>query len=126
MQPVVVVDQLQLIAGNAGAVVAEACAVGLPVVCLDRGGPPLLTGSSGTWVADAGGVSAIARRFADAASRSMERRRRDEVDRTDAQTLLLDRRAAALRELLADKLPGLFDEADPDDPRRPASPPEMP
>jgi glycosyltransferase involved in cell wall biosynthesis len=111
---------------EAGAVVAEACAVGLPVVCLDRGGPPLLTGSSGTWVADAGGVATIARRLADAASRSMERRRRDGVDRTDAQTLLLDRRAAALREHLADKLSGLFDETDPDDPRRPASPPEMP
>ena len=107
---------------EAGAVVAEACAVGLPVVCLDRGGPPLLTGSSGTWVADAGGVATIARRLADAASWSMERRRGAEMDGTDAQTLLLDRRAEALREHLADKLPELFDEADRDDPRPPSRP----
>jgi len=101
---------------EAGAVIAEARAVGLPVVCLDRGGPPLLAGPAGTCVADSGGAARIARRLADAALVSLERRRRGEVDR-GAESLLLDRQAEALRALLAEALPRLLDEARAPDPR---------
>src|SRR6266545_1738049 len=90
---------------EAGAVIAEARAVGLPVVCLARGGPRLLAGPDGTWIADSGGVAAIARRLADGALTSLEWRRSYDVDESGAEVLLLGRRAEALRELLAEALP---------------------
>jgi glycosyltransferase involved in cell wall biosynthesis len=93
---------------EAGAVVAEARAVGLPVVCLARGGPPLLAGPADTCVADSGGAGAVAARLADAVLLLAEQRRRGEVDHGSADSLLLDRRAEALRELLSQKLPWIL------------------
>jgi glycosyltransferase involved in cell wall biosynthesis len=90
---------------EAGAVIAEARAVGLPVVCLARGGPPLLAGPSDRCVADSGGAGAVAARLAEAVLISAEQRRRGEVDHSSADSLLLDRRAEALRELLSQALP---------------------
>jgi glycosyltransferase involved in cell wall biosynthesis len=90
---------------EAGAVIAEARAVGLPVVCLARGGPLLLAGPAGTCVADSGGAAAIAARLAAAALASRQRRLRGEVDERGVETLLLDRQAEALREVLAEALP---------------------
>jgi hypothetical protein len=86
-------------------VVAEARAVGLPVVCLARGGPPLLAGPADTCVADSGGAGAVAARLAEAVIISAEQRRRGDVDHGSADSLLLDRRAEALRELLSQALP---------------------
>lgn len=48
---------------EAGWAVAEAVAVGLPVVCLDLGGAPVLAGSSGTVVSSQGGHSAVVQRL---------------------------------------------------------------
>jgi glycosyltransferase involved in cell wall biosynthesis len=90
---------------EAGAVIAEARAVGLPVVCLARGGPRLLAGPDGTWAADFGGVAAIAQRLADGAVTAFDRRRIADIDESGSDVLLLGRRAEALRELLAETLP---------------------
>jgi glycosyltransferase involved in cell wall biosynthesis len=90
---------------DAGAVVAEARAVSLPVVCLARGGPAILAGPADMCVADSGGAGAVAARLADAVLVSAEQRRHGEVDRGVADSLLLDRRAEALRELLSQALP---------------------
>jgi glycosyltransferase involved in cell wall biosynthesis len=90
---------------EASAVIAEARAVGLPVVCLARGGPRLLAGPADMCVADSGGAGAVAARLADAVLLSAEQRRRGEVDPNSADSLLLDRRAEALRELLSQALP---------------------
>jgi glycosyltransferase involved in cell wall biosynthesis len=92
---------------DAGAVVAEARAAGLPVVHLARGGPPLLAGPAGTSVSYAGGPREIARRLADAALATVERRRRGEIDGSDAAPLLLDHQAELLREVVTNILPGL-------------------
>ena len=90
---------------DAPAAIVEARAVGLPIVCLARGGPPLLAGPAGTRVADSGGAAAVAARLADAVLVSAEQRRRGEFDLDSADSLLLDRRAEALRELLSQALP---------------------
>ena len=97
---------------EAGAVVAEARAAGLPVVCLARGGPPILAGSAGIGVADTGGVAAISRRLADASLVALERRREGGVEAADAEVLSLQSRAGALRELLEKTL-----QLHPNDPR---------
>jgi glycosyltransferase involved in cell wall biosynthesis len=89
---------------DAGAVVAEARAMGLPVVCLARGGPALLAGPGDICVADSGGAGAVVARLADAVLLSAEQRRRGKTDRGSADSLLLDRRAGALRELLSHAL----------------------
>jgi glycosyltransferase involved in cell wall biosynthesis len=89
---------------DAGAVVAEARAVGLPVVCFARGGPALLAGPADMCVADSGGAGAVVARLADAVLQSAEQRRRGEADPGSADSLLLDRRAGALRELLSQAL----------------------
>jgi glycosyltransferase involved in cell wall biosynthesis len=93
---------------EAGAVIAEARAVGLSVVCLARGGPPLLVGPEGTCVADAGGVARVARRLADAAQATLERRSRGEVSGSSAEALLLDRQAEVVGRLLTEVLSGSF------------------
>jgi len=92
---------------DAGAVVAEARAVGLPVVHLARGGPPLLAGPAGTSVSYAGGPREIARRLADAALASVERGRRGDIGGSGDESLLLDHQAERLREVVANTLPGL-------------------
>jgi glycosyltransferase involved in cell wall biosynthesis len=91
---------------EAGAVIAEARAVGVPVVCLARGGPPLLTGPGGRSVPDGGGPWEIAGRLADAALETVERRRRGDIDGSNAEPLLLHNQAERLRELIARTLPG--------------------
>lgn len=45
---------------DAGWVVVEAMASGLPVVCLDRGGPPALAGPAGAVVSSSGGARTVA------------------------------------------------------------------
>jgi glycosyltransferase involved in cell wall biosynthesis len=88
---------------EAGAVVAEARAAGLPIVCLARGGPPILAGPAGIAVADTGGVAAIARRLADASLSALERRR-GEVEATNIETLSLQSQTEDLRGLLTKTL----------------------
>jgi len=85
---------------EAGAVIAEARAVGLPIVCLARGGPQLLAGPEGICVDDSGDVQAISKRLADAMVLSLTRRRSLDMD-GNAEPLHLARRAEALRDLLA-------------------------
>ena len=87
---------------EAGAVIAEARAVGLPIVCLARGGPPLLAGPEGICVDDSGDVQAVSERLADAMELSLARRRSAEMDGRP-EPLHLARRADALRDLLADE-----------------------
>lgn len=94
-----------------GAIVAEALAVGLPVVCLDRGGPQHVAGSGAVRVAMDGNVRAVARRFAIVADTAYEGRRFGDIDRDAAKSLVLEERAEALRELLHRTLPDLFDRA---------------
>ena len=89
---------------EAGAVIAEARAAGLPVVCLARGGPPLLIGPAGQSVSVSGDTRAIAARLAEASLFAMERRSRGEIEATDADDLALTNRAEALRELLRNSL----------------------
>jgi glycosyltransferase involved in cell wall biosynthesis len=88
---------------DAPLVIAEARAQGVPVVCLNRGGPRLLAGANGIVVHDAGGAGTIARRLAIAASESLARRRNGDLE-TNAEGLLLDSRAATLNRLLVEAL----------------------
>jgi glycosyltransferase involved in cell wall biosynthesis len=85
---------------EAGAVIAEARAVGLPIVCLARGGPPLLAGPEGICVDDFGDVQTISKRLAEAMVLSLARRRGADMD-GKPEPLHLARRADALRDLLA-------------------------
>lgn len=50
---------------EAGLVVLEAIAAGLPVICLDRGGPPILAGDAGLTVGSSGSPSEVADEIAD-------------------------------------------------------------
>ena len=85
---------------DAGAVVAEAVSVGLPVVCLAKGGPPLLVGAEGTAVSYRGSVRVVGRRLAKAAVATVERAGHNESGRSDAHRLLLDHQAERIRQLL--------------------------
>jgi len=88
---------------EAGAVIAEARAVGLPIVCLARGGPPLLVGPEGMCVDDSGDAQTISKRLAEAMVLSLARRRSADMD-GKPEPLQLARRADALRHLLADEI----------------------
>jgi glycosyltransferase involved in cell wall biosynthesis len=94
---------------EAGAVIVEARAAGLPVVCLDRGGPPLLIGPAGISVADGGGTIAIARRLADASLRCFERRGTNQDAGSEPESFALTARAKRLQAVLAEALPTLTD-----------------
>jgi len=86
---------------EAGVAVAEARAAGLPVVCLARGGPPLLAGPQGICVAHSGDVWAVARRLADAALTSQQSRHGlDGASGVDARALSLESRTEVLARLL--------------------------
>jgi glycosyltransferase involved in cell wall biosynthesis len=77
---------------DAGFVVAEAAALGVPVVCFDRGGPPLIAGEAGVAVPPRGNVvEALAQALEEAAGRETPIR----------NEWLLDSRVSELRELLA-------------------------
>jgi glycosyltransferase involved in cell wall biosynthesis len=94
---------------EAGAVVAEARAAEVPVVCLDRGGPPVLMGPSGISVAGTGGTNAIARRLAAASLTCLDRRRTRRSPSADPQELVLSVRAGMLHDLLSERFPLLTD-----------------
>jgi glycosyltransferase involved in cell wall biosynthesis len=81
-------------------VVAEARALGIPIVCLARGGPRVLAGPTGICVDDSGGVRAITRRLADGMLTCLDRGRADYMD-WQADDLKLAGRADALMELLS-------------------------
>jgi glycosyltransferase involved in cell wall biosynthesis len=86
---------------EAGWVVVEAMASGLPVVCLDLGGPPILVGG-GTIVTAAGvrgTAEGIAQRVRVAADTDPE------DPRTRAQQFLYEHRVARLQELLEQRMP---------------------
>jgi glycosyltransferase involved in cell wall biosynthesis len=51
--------------------VTDALATGLPVICLDRGGPTVLADRAGTAVPATGGLTALSNRVADALQRSV-------------------------------------------------------
>jgi glycosyltransferase involved in cell wall biosynthesis len=89
---------------EAGVAVAEARAAALPIVCLARGGPPLLAGPWGIAVADSGDVRTVAGRLADAALTGLKWRREAEVSTDGARELSLDSRTAVLRDLLKQTL----------------------
>jgi glycosyltransferase involved in cell wall biosynthesis len=97
---------------EAGAVIVEARAVGLSIVCLARGGPPLLAGPTGISVSASGGARSIGGRLADASLTAFERRRTGEVEAADAEDLWLENRAEEIRELLRSRL-----QLDPNEPR---------
>jgi glycosyltransferase involved in cell wall biosynthesis len=89
---------------DAGMVIAEASAMGLPPVCLDRGGPVLLTDASGVCVSAAGSPSDIARRLADAAAACLDRRTSPSARRSGPQAHGLDRTVEDVREILREVL----------------------
>jgi len=88
--------------------VAEALAAGLPVVCLDKGGPPLLVRSAGIAVSPTGGVRAIARRLAHAATAAAGRPRTTDNE-IGTQRLLLHHQAERIRQLVLENEPGLVE-----------------
>jgi glycosyltransferase involved in cell wall biosynthesis len=89
---------------EAGVAVAEARAAGLPVVCLARGGPPLLVGPEGICVDDTGDVRTVTARLADAAQTGLRSRREAKAHTDGARDLSLDSRTGVLRELLEETL----------------------
>ena len=86
---------------EAGFVVIEAVAAGLPVVGLDRGGVPLLAGTSGRMVSARGGARAIAVRLAEAARAAFESKI---TPATGPLPFSLDMRAKALEALIHSEL----------------------
>lgn len=92
---------------EAGWVVAEALSSGLPIVCLDRGGPPLLTADAGVAVSTRGSPKATAARLADEV-RSTIGKANSEGAEERSQELLIDNKTERLRTLLNDALPGRF------------------
>ena len=93
---------------EAGGVIAEARAVGLPIVCLARGGPPLLVGPEEICVADSGGLAAIAQRLSDGMVTSLARRRDGDMNGKSGPLHLVPR-ADALHTLLVEALPASTD-----------------
>jgi len=90
---------------EAGAVVAEARAAGIPIVCLARGGPPLLAGPHAIAVAESGDVRHVAQRLAKASITALGKRRERQDDVDDLADLMLDSRTKALRQLLQETMP---------------------
>jgi glycosyltransferase involved in cell wall biosynthesis len=87
---------------EAGTVIAEARALGLPIVSLARGGPRILAGSDGL-VADSGRAADVVQRLVNTTLMSFERRRSGDVD-GHAEALFLVRRADSLQKLLSEAL----------------------
>ena len=88
---------------EAGAVVVEARAAGLPIVCLDRGGPRLLIGPDGIRVSATGSVDAIAHRLAEASTTCLDARR-TRAGNPRMESLTLAHRAQDLQALLIERL----------------------
>ena len=63
--------------------VAEAVVAGLPVICLDIGGPPLTAGEAGIVVSHRGGVRSVVRALGEALSSSS--REPEQIDRAGAR-----------------------------------------
>lgn len=90
---------------DAGWAVVEAVAAGLPVVCLDVGGPPLLAGRSGRAVPARGGVRRVVAGLAAACDSALAHDQDEfELARATAGNLVLDARAAELEALLEEHL----------------------
>ena len=95
---------------EAGWVVVEAMAAGLPVICLDTGGPPTLIGQSGHVVSIQGGQEIVVRRIAEVLCTSVTPAARHAAkDRSVA--FLRDAVEERLRELVHSELPELEVEA---------------
>jgi glycosyltransferase involved in cell wall biosynthesis len=82
---------------DAGLVVVEAMACGLPVICLDRGGPPILAGLAGCPVPSES-RSAVVSGLADRLSGGNLPQR--DVVRMQAASFTLEGRSAQLREIM--------------------------
>jgi glycosyltransferase involved in cell wall biosynthesis len=81
--------------------VVEALAAGLPVICLDRGGPPALAGPAGRAVSAAGGGARIVQRLAAELHRQAGSAGRTPLPAERASEFLVERRAELLSQLLA-------------------------
>lgn len=92
---------------EAGWVVAEALSAGVPIVCLDRGGPPLLAARAGNAIPIGGSIEATAARLADGV-RWTKGRSNSEHAQQRARELHIDNRAEQLRALLGDVFSGPF------------------
>jgi glycosyltransferase involved in cell wall biosynthesis len=83
--------------------VVEALAVGLPVICLDRGGPPLLAGDAGVAVTTSSGLGATARQIAQVLQ--SVRLPSPTSARKRSEAFLLPLRAAAVSRIVFDRPP---------------------
>lgn len=81
---------------EAGWVIVEALAAGLPIVCLDRGGPPLLAGRHGVVVPSSGNTRSVTSRLSAALERARTLSMAGSAD--IARDYLVDLRARRLGE----------------------------
>lgn len=102
---------------EAGWVLAEALAAMLPAVCLDHGGPPLLTGGFAIVVPPAGGRGSVTTRLAAALERARVMPMEGAADLAD--DYLIDRRAEMLPSLIGQLMAGWHATAIPDSPPSP-------
>jgi glycosyltransferase involved in cell wall biosynthesis len=102
---------------EAGWVLAEALAAMLPAVCLDHGGPPLLSDGFAIVVAPTGGRASVTTRLAGALERARVMPMEGASDLADYY--LIDRRSQMLPSLVEPLLAGGHATAIPDSARSP-------